>query len=177
MKKHIPNILTTFRLLVALSIPFLILYGNYNTLIFLFLTAILSDLLDGFLARKWNATSTYGKIVDVIGDKALSILTSLTLIFYINKWYIVTLIMEIIILLINLIKYIKDGSIKNKNFSSHSSSLYGKIKTWFIFITLSIGLISNKINYLRNLVTPSIFVTLIIQIITAFDYYKKPKTT
>lgn len=43
----------------------------------LFLYACFSDLLDGFLARKYSCTSNPGKILDLFGDKFLTIAASL----------------------------------------------------------------------------------------------------
>jgi cardiolipin synthase len=41
----------------------------------IFLCAALSDFLDGFLARKYNATSSFGAIVDPLADKILIIVS------------------------------------------------------------------------------------------------------
>lgn len=75
VKARIPNILTIGRIL---SIP-LIMYGiltqeppsqNFMA-IALFLLAILTDFLDGYLARRWNVTSDFGRMIDPIADKLL----------------------------------------------------------------------------------------------------------
>ena len=100
MKKYIPNILTTYRIFVALLIPFLFFKGQYNTLSILFVIALLSDLFDGYLARKWNVISIYGKMADAIGDKLLALSASTTFIIAINKNFIITLILEFIIIII-----------------------------------------------------------------------------
>ena len=76
MKKYIPNILTTYRLIIALLIPFLFFNNYYNLLTILFVIALISDSVDGILARKWNVTSNYGKICDAIGDKLLALSAS-----------------------------------------------------------------------------------------------------
>lgn len=81
-----PNLLSLFRLLLAL--PILIIFINYNNLeganyyiLLIIMVAFLSDLLDGFVARKLNCVSELGKIIDPIADKTL------TAIIVISMWY------------------------------------------------------------------------------------------
>ena len=170
MKKHIPNIITTYRLLVALIIPFLFFNKYYTTLTILFIIALMSDAVDGVLARKWNVISTYGKICDVIGDKLLALSASSIFMIVVNKHFIVTLILELLIISINFIKFIKTGSFKKNDYSNHNTSIYGKIKTWFLFTSLFIGYISFKFNALTTLIIPFIILTAIMQILTAINY-------
>lgn len=170
MKKYIPNILTTYRIFVALLIPFLFFKGQYNTLSILFVIALLSDLFDGYLARKWNVISIYGKMADAIGDKLLALSASTTFIIAINKNFIITLILEFIIIIINCTKFIAYGNLKNREFNKNKSSIYGKIKTVFLFISLFIGFISYKYSSFSKLILPFIIITAIFQVITAINY-------
>ena len=69
MKKYIPNILTSLRII---AIPFIIYLGitnHYKTLIVLAALIAFTDFLDGFLARKWEVTSLLGANLDAIADK------------------------------------------------------------------------------------------------------------
>ena len=78
MYSYIPNFLTFLRLFAA---PVLILYliidqsfsGKYFGLI-IFIFIILTDFLDGYLARKFNTESNIGRVFDPIADKIMVIL-------------------------------------------------------------------------------------------------------
>ena len=84
MKKYIPNILTSFRTIVSFFIPILLFNDMFFVLLTFYILALLSDLFDGFLARRWNVTSNTGKILDMIGDKLIAIFSLATFIFVIN---------------------------------------------------------------------------------------------
>ena len=170
MKKYIPNILTTYRLVIALLIPILFFKNYYNLLTILFITALISDAIDGFLARKWNVTSTYGKLCDMVGDKLLALSSSATFIVAINKYFIITLILELVICFVNMIKVIKSGALKNNDFSKHKSSLCGKLKTCFLFTSLFFGYISYKFKSFNIIILPLILITSFMQILTIITY-------
>ena len=75
MFKEIPNILTILRIFI---IPVIIITFYFDDLVFahrlaagLFLIAAITDFLDGYLARKFNISSTFGRIMDPIADKLL----------------------------------------------------------------------------------------------------------
>ena len=76
---NIPNQLTTLR--VILIPVFMFFYtsnftaGNVIAAI-VFIVASLTDFLDGYLARKWNLVTNFGKIMDPFADKLL-VLTAL----------------------------------------------------------------------------------------------------
>lgn len=171
MKKYIPNILTTYRGLTSIFIPFLFFKSYYLLFIILFISAVLSDFLDGYLARKWNVISNYGKIADAIGDKLFAISALVTILFFHNKIFLVSLVLELFIIVTNLLIYIFSGNIKKRNFNNRNSSIYGKVKTVFLFITLIIGYLSYKINFLNIFIIPFIVITAILQITTAVYYY------
>ena len=69
--RQIPNTLTTMRLLLSVPICLLILDESYAAVLWIALVAGISDGVDGWLARRWDATSRYGAIVDPLSDKAV----------------------------------------------------------------------------------------------------------
>ncbi len=76
---NIPNQLTTLRvLLIPVFIFFFMSDMNAGHFIAaaIFIIASLTDFLDGYLARKWQLVSNFGKIMDPFADKLL-VLTAL----------------------------------------------------------------------------------------------------
>lgn len=86
--KHLPNQLTIGRMLVVPLI--LLLYPlNYSALNILcgllFLVAAFTDYLDGWLARKYNVTTTVGALLDPIADKMLVVAGLIVLVYAKHK--------------------------------------------------------------------------------------------
>ncbi len=80
MKKQLPNILTYSRILTIPLVTIIFLdparewMGNEHADRFaalLFLYAAVTDLLDGYLARAWEAHTSLGRFLDPIADKLL----------------------------------------------------------------------------------------------------------
>ncbi len=76
--KPVPNILTVIRMLL---IPVFV-YAYYHPGLWLpgrmlamtiFIAASLTDLLDGYIARKYNAISNFGRLFDPVADKLMTI--------------------------------------------------------------------------------------------------------
>lgn len=67
----IPNILTFLRLCLIPFVCYNIIFSNFNKALVLIIIAVITDGLDGFIARKFNQTTEIGKIIDPIADKTL----------------------------------------------------------------------------------------------------------
>ena len=79
MIRHLPNLLSTLRLLAAPLAAWLILNGHDTAALLVFAGAGLSDGLDGFVARHWQVTSGFGAWLDPTADKLLMLLCFTTL--------------------------------------------------------------------------------------------------
>lgn len=91
--KHIPNILTLFRLF--LIAPFLVfLYQqNYDWALYTFFLAGFTDGLDGWLARHFHWQSSFGSFLDPVADKLLVISSFLSLyLIGVLPWWLVLLV-------------------------------------------------------------------------------------
>ena len=79
LKKRLPNFITILRIFIAAA--FFAALSGYrypghgvvwgNIAIVLFVIAATTDFMDGYLARKWNAESMFGRIMDPFCDKVL----------------------------------------------------------------------------------------------------------
>ena len=106
----IPNQITMARLGLALIFFGILIADNYdafgerhsgarrwglNIAFVLFILAAISDFFDGYLARKWNMVSTFGRIADPIADKVFICGAFVLLIHtspYVYAWFAVLLI-------------------------------------------------------------------------------------
>jgi len=75
-KKQIPNILSVIRLLMvpAFAVIFFADFGYHKAVaLTIFIVAELTDVLDGFLARKFGWITDAGKILDPMADKLMQL--------------------------------------------------------------------------------------------------------
>lgn len=74
---NLPNSITLFRIFLvivfatAASLADVFQTGLYTVALVAFLVATASDWLDGYLARKLNLVTTFGKLIDPLADKIL----------------------------------------------------------------------------------------------------------
>ncbi len=77
MTSALPNILTVLRLVgVPVVVVALLVDGGADgtwrwVAFWIFVAASITDYLDGYLARRWDVISNFGKLADPIADKAL----------------------------------------------------------------------------------------------------------
>ena len=73
---NVPNVLTMIRLALVPVFVAVFRSGHHRWALAVFCAASLTDMLDGFLARKLNQISDFGKLFDPLADK-LMVLTAL----------------------------------------------------------------------------------------------------
>lgn len=136
MFKHLPNALTIIRFLL---IPFIVAYiftGNYILAFIFFTISGITDILDGFIARKFNFISNFGKLMDPLADKLTQIctLTSLVINHIIPIWIlIIVLLKEFIMICGASFLYGKDVVVYSK--------WYGKLATVLFYIAIVVSLL------------------------------------
>lgn len=158
--KHIPNTLTIIRFII---IPFIIVNIVQDKYIpaFVFLTISgITDVLDGFIARKFNFITNVGKVLDPLADKTtqISILASLALKELIPMWIlIVVAIKEFAMIAVASFLYGQDFVV--------SSKWYGKAATVLFYLAI---VSSFAIKYINTSISNGIYN---ISMIPRFDIY------
>ena len=139
MFKHVPNILTIIRLLLIPIIVNLIFDGNYLAAFIIFTISGATDVLDGFIARKFNLISNFGKLMDPLADKLtqVSVLASLVILKIIPIWILIIVILKELIMVIGAsFLYGKDVVVYSK--------WYGKLATVLFYLAIVISLITKQ---------------------------------
>ena len=88
--RHIPNALTILRFILIPFIIVSIVKNNYLEAFIILTLSGLTDILDGFIARKFDFITNFGKLIDPLADKAtqVSILVTLALKNIIPMWFL-----------------------------------------------------------------------------------------
>ena len=124
--KKIPNVLTVFRLCIVPFFAFYLWKEQYTIAFILFAIAAFTDVLDGFLARKYNAISNFGKICDPLADKALQ-LSALVVLYLISKLNIIFVIIlftkELLLIIGGILLFKRDLIVPSKWYGKASSTL------------------------------------------------------
>lgn len=106
----IPNILTTVRLLLVPIFAYLVLHGQPLAAATIFVLSGATDIVDGFIARKYNMITDFGKVYDPFVDKLMQITAVVCLVIadIIPIWILVIVaIKEISMIVIGGILYLR----------------------------------------------------------------------
>lgn len=174
--KNIPNILSIIRTVLACVVLILItVIDPANKLIFilvpgvLFLIGCLTDFFDGYLARKNNFISDFGKFIDPIADKVLTFFTMLAFM-YIDADKGLPVIF--IAIAINLLRELSIASLRMLaavNGVVIAADQYGKLKTVLQMIALGAYflLIATPYIYLAQIL---LGLSVIMTILSGYNY-------
>lgn len=159
--KFLVNLITTSRFIGSIILICLFPYVSTKFFLICIIILFLTDWIDGFLARKFHVESIYGSLMDTIADKTLNIILIVPLIKTLPL-ILGILILEIGIMLTNVI-----GKLKGKKVSTN---YYGKIKMWFVAVSI-IGGYFVYFNYIHTFfINFIILLTMMMQILTIINY-------
>lgn len=135
MFKYVPNILTIIRFLLIPFIVINIFCGNYILAFIFFTISSLTDIADGFIARKFNLISNFGKLMDPLADKLTQIITLASL--FLN--HIIPIWILLIVLLKEFIMIVGASFLYGKDVVVYSK-WYGKLATVLFYVAIVFSL-------------------------------------
>ena len=189
---NLPNKLTISRVVMAILIIIILLGGDYigdlfgfeipklfvnETIVvdlkyiiagFLFIAASLTDFLDGYIARKYNLVTDFGKLVDAIADK---ILVNSVLIILAAQGFIHPIIPVVVILRDSVVNSIKMlAASKGKVVAAIKA---GKIKTACLMVGIVLTLFYNLPFELWNISVGKVLLLIatVLSVTSGIQYY------
>ena len=173
------NLLTISRIILAVVIFILLMSpeGHLLALIFFFLAGI-TDYYDGYLARKYNAESQLGEILDPISDKILILFVLFGLAVNLSS-YLIGFIGAIIISREIWVGALRDFNARNGRSHATKVTFLAKIKTTTQILTIFIYLLGLAINNMLVIILGdiflfmSLFITIYTGIIYTLNSFKK----
>lgn len=139
---NIPNILSVFRLFLIPVFVVLFFTGNYMIAAGIFLLAGFTDILDGYIARKYDLITDIGKVLDPLADKLMqvTVVTCMVIRGFLPLWFlIVILVKEFSMIIASAFLYKREVVVQ--------ASWYGKVATaLFYVIVVSIIFFKDQIS-------------------------------
>ena len=166
------NILTLSRiLLAALIFIFLMSPDTYFWALLLFFIAGITDYFDGYLARKYDAVSQLGEILDPIADKILILFVLFGLAINLSS-YLIGFIGAIIITREIWVGALRDLNARSGKSNATKVTFIAKIKTSIQIFTITVYLFGLTLNNMLIIVIGDIllFISLFITLYTGFIY-------
>ncbi len=136
---NLPNALTVIRILLVPLFLYKAMTGEIGFAAVVYVTAAVTDGLDGFIARFWNLQTRLGTFLDPLADKLLIATSYITLAILgmIPLWLtIAVLSKDVIVALGSMVKYLLEGSLQIR------VRAIGKITTFFQFLYVLLALVS-----------------------------------
>lgn len=187
--KNIPNYLTIIRIILSLIIiifmlfPFDMINVNFpkylvnGTVILdlkfiivavLFAIASITDFVDGYLARKYDAVTDLGKVLDAIADK---ILVNGVLIVLCGQGYVTPVIPVLLVLRDTVVNTIK--MVAGSKGNAVAAIKTGKFKTAFLMIGITLKLLGNFPMGLYNIALDDFFLitATVLSVISGIEYF------
>ncbi len=162
---NLPNMLTTARMAMIPIYLIAQMIGSGRSAIFaaaIFLLASCTDFLDGYLARKNNLVTNYGKIMDPLADKLL-VLTALIALCVQNK----VAIWVVIIILARELGITSLRAVASSEGIVIAAGPWGKFKTVTQMVAIFLLILEWPFG------TALIYIAVLLTIVSAVDYLVK----
>lgn len=167
MLKHLPNMITVLRIIMTPFFAWLYLIGQHVWSFVLLAAIMISDLVDGHLARKYHLQSKLGAILDPFADKLAQITVCICL--YLRGiaplWFMIALILkegsQIVLAYICL----------RKKVEVQPARWYGKMATTLFYAVICFNLVFVPLIDMPTIVPQILFIVATVSLYFAFINY------
>lgn len=167
MLKHLPNMITVLRIIMTPFFAWLYLIGQHVWSFVLLAAIMISDLVDGHLARKYHLQSKLGAILDPFADKLAQITVCICL--YLRGiaplWFMIALILkegsQIVLAYICL----------RKKVEVQPARWYGKMATTLFYAVICFNLVFVPLIDMSPIVPQILFIVATVSLYFAFINY------
>ena len=171
---NIPNLLTALRfLMIPCYIGIFCIEGEYKLMsAAVFILASITDVLDGYIARKYNMTTKLGQLMDPLADKLMQItvIVSMVAAGIIPLWFVIAAaVKEGLMIFGSAFLMVKKTYVQ--------ANIFGKLNTVVLFIALCIFLVWPGIHPLAKtiMLCTSLALSIFAMITYTYSYLLKHK--
>ena len=175
---NLPNRITLSRLLLAIVFFVLLSHRYFNVALAIFLVAVVTDWLDGYLARKWDLSTDLGRIVDPFVDKVI-ICGAFIIFIHIAKDVITPWMVIVIVAREFFVSSIR-GFSESKGVK-FASNIWGKtkmfIQSWTICALILYYAYFENIGWAEYMVGVFMWITIVVTVASGITYVYSAKKT
>jgi cardiolipin synthase len=166
------NQLTLLRMLLIPAFVILVVYGHLGWALTTFVTAGITDALDGLVARRAGQKTSLGAWLDPAADKLLLVTTfvvltlpNLSLANRLPIWLTVLIISRDVVIVLTVA--VVNLAVGPRTFRP---SVFGKIATATYIVTAVVAMLFNYLGYASIMVTAFVYASLTITIVSSLHY-------
>ena len=175
---NLPNRITLSRLLLAIVFFVLLSHRYFNLALIIFFVAVVTDWLDGYLARKWDLSTDLGRIVDPFVDKVI-ICGAFIIFIHIAKDVIAPWMVIVIVAREFFVSSIR-GFSESKGVK-FASNIWGKtkmfIQSWTICALILYYAYFENIGWAEYMVGVFMWITIVVTVASGITYVYSAKKT